>query len=100
MRLINDIVTKTVDRQMEIIGGYITNKIDEAVVTFTNTALGTASSFIQVAAAGALMYVFYHSIKMMFFRKEDDVQRIIFGYMIMLFLRIGAGVVEGQMIIR
>lgn len=100
MSLIEDVVTKTIDKQVNIVGEHLTSKIDEMTVTFTNTMLGTASNLIQIVAVGALTYVFYQSVKMMFFHKEDDVQKIMFGYMVMLLLRIGGIVVERQMIIR
>lgn len=98
MGVIDNVVTKTIDKQMGIIGTHLTEKIDEMTSTLVNTALGTVSNMLSVAAAGALMYIFYHSLKMMFFQDDKDMQKVLFGYIVMLLLRIGGIAVEGQMI--
>lgn len=83
------------NRVNQVMDGIITN-IDDRVTLIvedvTSSLVGTVVNVIvissAVAASAVLGYIVYNCIRMMFFQKEEDFQRILFGGFWFLIIRV------------
>lgn len=79
---------QTIDNRINIIADRINEIGANIVISITNVFLSIFVVILSVAAIGAVGYILYQCVKLMFFAKQESVQKIIFGYFILLLLRI------------
>lgn len=84
---------------------WIIEKAEDYVITpATNHIINTlkwivrtfADPLIGLLLIGVLVYIVYQCIRMMFFRREEDTQKVLFGYFVFLILRV-CGTILGVM---
>lgn len=97
MERIDKAIDDKVNTATETITNSVSEKIDSITSSITNFFLEILLAIISVLAVGAILYIFYYCIKLMFFKKEEEMQKILFGFFVFLLLKISGTLIGGVM---
>jgi len=75
----------TLDSQIENSLNQVSESIKESVLQWLTTQSITLLSIVSIGLVG---YIMFSAIKMMFFCKPETIQKVIFGYFLLLLSRV------------